>query len=80
MPDFDRQTFEEDTLKSELGIVGAAEGDETPSEEPAATAPTKEDQPIDTSKLTDEDHQALEDSDPGPTEDLSTTTRGGEEY
>lgn len=61
-PGFDRQTFEEDALKVELGIEGATEDDDTtPEETMAAPAPAAaHEQGVDTSAMGEELLEELE--------------------
>ena len=63
-PDFDRQTFEEDALKTELGIEGQTEGDDEAPEETAATIDDTGNQGINPDGLTTEDLEHADDSHP----------------
>lgn len=62
--EFDRQTFEEDALKAELGIEGVTEGDDVQTEEPTITPAIKShEQGVDVTTLTEEEHtEAAEDA------------------
>jgi hypothetical protein len=63
-PDFDRQTFEEDALKVELGIEGQTEGDDETGEETKATIDDTGNQGVDPDSMTTEDLERADDSHP----------------
>lgn len=67
-PDFDRQTFEEDALKEELGIEGTTDDDEEAAETGAAHVDDSANQPVNPDSIETAAIDAADDSDPGPLE------------